>query len=90
MISPPLAVRALFTILGLNTIVLIIIIKIPPPRNPYPTIPTATANQHQQQRQQQHKKLKNTTKIIVPIIDNNDILFSAVCVTCYSCSSVSF
>jgi len=76
----------LFTILGLNTIVLHILSF----KYHHLIICSQQFLQQWKKQQEQHNKLKSTTKIMVPIIDNNDIFFCAVCLPFHSCSSTSF
>jgi hypothetical protein len=81
-----LEVLMLFTIFGLNTNVLHILSF----KYNHLIIHSQQFLQHRQKQREQHNKLKSTAKIMVPIIDNNDIFFCAVHLPFHSCSSTSF
>jgi hypothetical protein len=81
-----LEVLMLFTILGLNTIILDILSS----KYHHLIICSQQFLQQWQKQQEQHNKLKSTTKIMVPITDNNDIFFCALYLPFHSHSSTSF
>jgi len=86
LLYPSVVVLILFTTFGLNTIVLHVLSS----KYHHLIIRSQQFLQQWQRQQQQHKRLKNTTKIMVLNTDDKVMLPFAVCINFHSCSSTSF